>query len=136
MVKEYRLSSETLWNEINNDFQDKGGAYKLFYKDNGQVRPIGRFLETDQDGILYIGKATSYLDRVIGLKKTIHPQMKSASHIGGRRYNKNDNIKEAFPYPNLFIQLIGHDRPEDKEKVLLDEYFTKFGEVPPLNANG
>jgi hypothetical protein len=62
--------------------------------------------------------------------------MKTASHICGRRYNKNDNIKKAFPYSNLFLQLIGYERPEDKERELLDEYFIKFGEVPPLNANG
>jgi len=136
MIKEYRLSSETLWNEINNDFQDKGGAYKLFYQANGQVRPIGRFLDIDNDGILYIGKAICYLDRVIELKKTIDPTMKSASHICGRRYYNNDNIVKEFPYPNLFIQLIGNDNPRDKEKELLSEYFNKFGEVPPLNANG
>lgn len=136
MVKEYRLSSKTLWNEINNDFQEKGGAYKLFYKDNGKVRSIERFLGTDTDGILYIGSASSYLDRIIDLKKTLDPNYISAPHICGRRYNKNDNIKKEFPYPNLFIRLIGHDKPKDKERELLDQYFKKFGEVPPLNANG
>lgn len=135
-MKEYLLSSENLWNEINDDFKDKGGAYKLFCKENGKVKEIARLLDIDKDGILYIGKAISYLDRVINLKKTMHPEMKSDSHICGRRYNKNDKIKEAFPYSNLYIHLIGHEKPEEMERKLIDEYFEKFGEVPPLNANG
>jgi hypothetical protein len=134
MIKEYRLSSESLWEEINTDFQDKGGAYKMIYKENGKVRQIGRFLKVDSEGTLCIGKATCYLDRVIGLKKTIDPKYESEPHIGGRRYKKNDNIKIIFPYSNLYVILIEDDNPESKEKELLDQYFQQFGEVPPLNA--
>ena len=136
MIKEYLLSSKTLWYEINNNYQENGGAYKLYCKENGLVRPVERFLGRDTDGILYIGKATSYLVRVIYLKKTFDPNMKSDSYICGRRYNKNESIKETYPFQNLFIELIGHNSPEDKEKELLNECFTKFGEVPPLNAHG
>lgn len=136
MVKEYLLLSDTLWEEIYRDFNNKGGIYKLFYKNNGQIRPIKRLLGTDKEGILYIGKASYFLNRVIELKKTIDPQMKTDSHICGRRYNKNDNIKKAFPFNNLHIQLTDDNRPEKKEKELLDNYFKKFGEVPPLNAEG
>jgi len=136
MIKEYQLSSKKLHNEINNDFQQKGGAYKLLVKDNNKALPINRFLGTDKDGILYIGKATSYLNRVLALKKTIDPNLKSKSHICGRRYNKNEKIIEQFPYINLFVQLIEDQYPEIKERELIDEYFNKYGEVPPLNANG
>lgn len=136
MVNEYQLSSETLWNEINDDFQNKGGAYKLIFRSKGQIKPIGRFLGIDKDGVLYIGKATCYLDRVIALKKTIDPKMKSASHICGRRYNKLEGVKAEYPYENLFIQLFQDDNPEEKELEFLNEYVNRFGEVPPLNANG
>lgn len=136
MIKEYHLSSKTVWTEINNDFEEKGGAYILFFKDKGQIRPISRFLEVDTDGILYIGKATSYLHRVINLKKSLDPMKKSTSHICGRRYKKNENIVKEFPFQNLYVRLFVHDKPEEKERELLDKYFTKFGEVPPLNANG
>lgn len=112
MTIEYQLSSDTLWNEIHDNFQVKGGAYKLICRINGQIRPIGRLLGTDKDGVLYIGKANSYVDRVVGLKKTINPKMKSASHICGRRYNKLESVKAEFPYNNLFIQLIQADNPE------------------------
>lgn len=136
MIKEYKLSSKELWQDIFNDFGDKGGAYKLFCRKNNRIEPIGRLLGTDQKGILYIGKATSYLDRVIGLKKTIDPEKKSSSHICGRRYNKNEKISKTFPFKNLYIILIGHNEPLEKETELLTEYFNTFGEVPPLNANG
>lgn len=137
MTKKYQLFSKTLWEEINKDFQEKGGAYRLFYKDgHNQTHSINRFLGKDKEGILYIGKATSYLDRVLNLKKTIDPNLKTNSHICGRRYNKNGKIKEQFPYSNLFVQLIEDQSPEIKERELIDEYFNNFGEVPPLNANG
>ena len=132
----YELSSDTLWNEINDDFEESGGAYRLFCKRGENIIPIQRLLGTDPSGILYIGSAISYLDRVIDLKKTIDPKYKSTPHIGGRRYNKNPRIAQRFPYVSLFIELIGDKNPESKEKGLLDAYFLKFGEVPPLNANG
>ena len=134
MIKEYRLSDQELWGKINEDFGSKGGTYKLCYKENGKVRVIGRLLGEDSDGILYIGKAVSFLERVIELKKD--PSYKTDTHICGRRYNKNKKIQMSFPYRNLFIQLSGHDNPEEKEKELLHEYFNRFGEVPPLNAYG
>lgn len=136
MVKEYRLSNESLWKEIYKDFEEKGGAYILFYKDKEQIRPISRFLGIDTNGILYIGKATSYLDRVINLKKSLDPVKKSSSHICGRRYKKNINIVNEFPFQSLYIRILTHENPEVKERELLSEYFDKFGEVPPLNANG
>ncbi len=136
MKKEYRLSDENLWGKIDKDFQNGGGIYKLFYKEDKEIRSIQRFLGVDKEGVLYIGKTNCYLHRVIELKKTIKPDMKSSSHICGRRYNKNDQVKKKFPYLNLFIELVGNVNPEKKERELLDEYFEKFGEVPPLNANG
>ena len=136
MISIYKLSSDTLWDDINTDFKESGGAYRLFCKREMQVVSIHRLLEIDTTGTLYIGSALSYLDRVIGLKKTIDPKYKSEPHIGGRRYNKNPRIAQRFPYISLFIELIGDKNPESKEKGLLDAYFLKFGEVPPLNANG
>ena len=136
MIKEYHLSSKKLWTEINEDFKEKGGAYILFFKDKGKIRPIARFIGIDGDGILYIGKATSYLDRVINLKKSLDPEKKSTAHICGRRYKKNKNIVKEFPFQNLYIRLFPHNNPEEKERELIDKYFNEFGEVPPLNANG
>lgn len=134
MVKEYHIASPTFWDDINRDFKTGGGIYKLFRKKDGKVQPIQRFLGEDINGTLYIGKATSYLDRVINLKKNLDPKYISSPHICGRRYKKNIRIREAFPYSDLFVQLEGSDDPVNLEKKLLLDYVEKFGEVPPLNA--
>jgi hypothetical protein len=134
MVKEYHIASPTFWDDINRDFGTGGGIYKLFSKRDGKIQPINRFLGQDENGTLYIGKATSYIDRVIGLKKTLDPKYKSSPHICGRRYNKNIRVQEAFPFTDLFVQLESSDDPVNREKELLLEYFNTFGEVPPLNA--
>lgn len=133
-MKEFKLSNESLWIDIERAFGQKGGAYKLVSRISGAIKPIPRFLGIDNDGVLYIGKATCYLDRIIDLKKTM--SMNSSAHICGRRYKNHDKIKVTFPLEHMYIQLIQADIPEEKEKELLNKYVREFGEVPPLNANG
>lgn len=136
MIKEYKLSDKNLWHKIFEDFETKGGAYKLICRENNNVKPIGRLLGTDTAGVLYIGKANNYTKRIVGLKKTIDTKYASEPHICGRRYCRNSKIRENFDYPNLYVQLYSHEEPILKEMELLNEYFEQFGEVPPLNANG
>ena len=128
------IADSDFWNKINNLFQDGGGVYKIIAVQDGQRITINRFLGYDKNGILYIGKANSFLDRVINLKKSISPDYKGASHICGRRYKSNPNIARQFPFSNLFIELIRSDRPDEFETELLNDYRLVFGEVPPLNA--
>ena len=134
MKVQYKLSSDNLWNDINRDFENNGGTYRMFAKENDQVLPIGRLLGKDEQGTLYIGKATRFLDRVIDLRKTLDPDYKTSTHICGRRYNKNPSIQESFPFSRLYIELARDDRPGLKESELIQEYFERYGEVPPLNA--
>jgi hypothetical protein len=128
------LADSGFWNTINDQHQITGGIYKIIAIQNGQRIPVNRFLGTDNSGILYIGKATSFVDRVINLKKSISPDHKGSSHICGRRYKSNPNIAKKFPYDILYIELIPGDNPQELERNLLAEYVTTFGEVPPLNA--
>jgi hypothetical protein len=67
------IQAKDFWDEINKLHQQRGGVYKLIAVKNGQRILVNRFLKTDNDGVLYIGKATSFLDRVIELKKSISP---------------------------------------------------------------
>ena len=128
------FDNPSFWEIINERCDKKGGAYKIVAVRNGQRIPINRFLDTDNDGVLYIGKATNYLDRVINLKKSISPNYKGTSHICGRRYKKYPNIALKFPYELLYIDLILSEEPEKLEKELIADYVQKYGEVPPLNA--
>ncbi len=135
MISElFRLADDDFWDLVHTKYNTSGGVYKIIAVKSNQRVPINRFLGTDDQGVLYIGKATSYIDRVIGLRKSISPGYKGASHICGRRYKSNPRIASFFPYETLFIELIPSDFPEIHEKKFLVEYSNMFGEVPPLNA--
>jgi len=129
-----QIADEDLWNKINLLHQTKGGVYKIIAVQNGQRVSVNRFLGIDNLGILYIGKATSFLDRVINLKKSISPDYSGESHICGRRYKSNPNIALKFPFDCMYLELIESEKPEELERDNLFEYLRKFGEVPPLNA--
>lgn len=137
-MKKLLLSSDDLWHQIKDMYGSKGGVYKLHcYSDIDQLQIMttNRLLGTDEDGVLYIGKAISFLDRVINLKKSISPEYKGSSHICGNRY-KNDtykNLRAKFTYSNLCVSFIESDNPEKDEKKEIEEYCKKFGEPPPLN---
>jgi hypothetical protein len=128
------LSDKDFWKLINERHSVKGGVYKIIAVRESQRIPINRFLATDNSGVLYIGKATSFINRVIQLKKSISPDYNGRSHICGRRYKSNPNIAKVFPYDILYIELIQADNPKELERKLLTEYAKIYGEVPPLNA--
>ena len=67
----FAISDTTLWDKINNAFGNRGGAYKVVAIKNEKPIIINRLLGADTNGILYIGKAINYLDRVITLKKSL-----------------------------------------------------------------
>jgi hypothetical protein len=129
-----QIADEDFWEKVYERHQAKGGVYKIIAVNNYHRVPIKRFLGIDDEGILYIGKAISYLDRVINLKKSISPDYKGSGHICGRRYKSNSKIAEQFPYNYLHIELIQTDNPKQEEAKYLKEYFNKFGEAPPLNV--
>ena len=115
--KKYPLSDKELWYKIESDFSKSGGIYKLFCLDNNdQIIRINRLLKTDRNGILYIGKTTSFLDRVINLKKSISPDYNSDSRECGVRYKSSDFIKAKFPFQNLIIELNTYENTHSAEK--------------------
>ena len=128
------LSDSKFWDAISDCHQQKGGVYKIIAVTDGNRIPINRFLGTDYEGVLYIGKATSFLNRVIDLKKSLSPEHNSRAHICGRRYKSLPRIAEHFPFDTLHIDLLPSDTPVVLETQLLHEYRNLFGEVPPLNA--
>ena len=129
-----QLADKDLWNKINAQHQIRGGVYKIIAVQNGQRVTINRFLGSDHSGVLYIGKATSFLDRVIDFKKTISPDYNGQAHICGRRYKSNPSIAIKFPFDWLHLELTESDKPEELERKYLIEYAATYGEVPPLNA--
>jgi len=133
-MSKFKISSEEMWHEINAQHGDSGGAYILKCDSgNGSPIPVDRLLSKDLDGILYIGKASSFLNRVADLKKSISPEYKSGSHECGSRFKQHSGISAAFPYESLYLNLVEDTEPRAVESTLLKEYEDKFGELPPLN---
>ncbi|NMY39782.1 hypothetical protein HBN76_00535 [Pseudomonas sp. WS 5013] len=134
-----RIASSDFWERIESSFGTSGGVYKvacLQAVDSDETIPVQRLLGTDSEGVLYIGMAASFIDRVIDLKKSLSPQHLSRGHECGVRIKKHKAISEAFPYEQLVISFIGSDSPRATERLALEEYFTTYGELPPLNRAG
>ena len=131
----FQISNDNLWNLINDHFGNGGGVYKIIAMSDNKPTAINRFIGIDTTGVLYIGKADSFVDRVITLKKSLLPDYKDTSHKVGNIYKEHPIIAAHFPLENLYVELQADDNPKNLESILIDEYFKKYGEVPPLNAN-
>ena len=125
-----------MWYRIEEKFKETGGVYILKCStshNNFVSTTINRLLDCDKNGVLYIGKANSFLDRVPNLKKSISPGYNSSSHECDSRYKSNNKFKEKLPYENLYFELYGSDEPIVLEKEFLEDYEELFGELPPFN---
>lgn len=130
---EFQIAHKEFWYQIEESHKTGGGVYVLFSKENGVRKPIPRLLEIDSEGKLYIGKADSFLDRVIMLKKSLSPDHISTGHECGVRWKIHKKIQERFPYESLHVALYPTDDPRGLESTMLKKYEKQFGELPPLN---
>jgi hypothetical protein len=130
----FRLDDNDFWNQVNEVHQEKGGVYRLLSIQEGKPKEINRFLGVDREGILYIGKAESFLDRVSNLKKSIAPGYRGTAHGCGINYKSNPAIEKLYPYESLYLELLESESPRKLEAALIKEYVQTYGEVPPLNA--
>ncbi|MEO0076037.1 MAG: hypothetical protein ABIK31_08080 [candidate division WOR-3 bacterium] len=115
----------------------KPGVYKLIAFDKKEnIIPINRFLGTDQNGILYIGKSINLLKRMIKLRRGLINPSEAIGHIATRRIKSIKNILNYIDINTLRISIEYTDSPESAKKfeaTLLDKYTEEFGERPPLN---
>lgn len=134
--KSFHIANENFWFNIESEFGQAGGIYKLVCIQKGKPLPICRLTGKDNNGILYIGKATSFLNRVIELKKSISKGYETLSHEAGFRYLEIDTIQKHFPYKDLYVLLKVDDNTDTPEQEALKSYVNEFGEPPPLNRIG
>jgi excinuclease UvrABC nuclease subunit len=125
-------------NLILNDYlKSKPGVYKLIAFDKkGNIIPINRFIGTDQNGILYIGKSKNLLKRMTKLRRGIINPEEEKGHIAIRRIKSIKNILNYIDITSLRISIDYIEFPESAkefEKTLLNKYTEEFGERPPLN---
>ncbi len=133
----FLLSADDFWQCV----PKGGGVYRLHCylgNDLTKVMPTQRVLGTDKEGILYIGKALSFLRRVTDLKKAIAPNYRGQNHVCGRRYKMPlySSFSKQFPYQRLCVSFKPANNPRSAENHAISEYAKTFGELPPLNRQG
>ena len=135
------ISPKELYSQINSRFGSGGGIYRLHCfadQTHQEIIHICRVCGVDKEGVLYIGKAISYLNRVITFKKALSPDYNSRGHICRRRYwnDTYTSFRKKFPYERLCVSFLASENPEELEKAELARYCSAYGEPPPLNRMG
>lgn len=130
-IKAIRLADKNFWNQL----PESGGVYFIHSFNDKAPLKINRVLKVDDRGILYIGKSENIRERLRMLWRVINPQLKAKAHTFGIKYNDNKNLRKAFPLESLIISYKTTNESKKIESKLLNQYFAKFGEVPPLNSS-
>ena len=115
-----------------------GGVYRLVAVTDGRPFPIARVAAIDPEGVLYIGKADSFVDRVITLKKSILPDYDTDTHEAAARLQAlwgHPDAKGRFGLQKIRIQLFVDQAPREAESAFIQRYAQRFGELPPLNRS-
>lgn len=112
-------------------------VYKVRLLAGGEVVELPRFLRHDRSGILQIGVSGSFEKRrrqfVRGLASGRGHSEGNMLHILERR-SALLQIFSGCSYEIAFVQMSGRDEALAEEETLIKRYFTRFGEVPPLNT--
>lgn len=116
------------------------GIYKLYYFENGRPRTIKRLFSEDSSGIIYIGMTEGPLSyRVGNLQKALvanweteNGKPASSGHTQmGKKYYR---IRKKINIDDLHIQIFPHQHPKQAETDCLENYVSKFAELPPFNG--
>jgi hypothetical protein len=125
------------WENIENlpDYEGKGVYRFRLVDNNGNSMSIQRFLGEDKDGIIAIGQTKNIKTRLKQFNKVVI-ETKNYPHSEGltihllRRITKFDDKYGTYTFQYTFSKI---DNPKEGEKKLLESYFEKYGETPPLN---
>lgn len=112
------------------------GVYRLYaFKENQSPIPVQRFGGIDYSGILYIGQTTKQTlrKRIYNFLATTRQNGNTTNHSGGLKYRTNQIIRTTLAEHLLYFDFEVCLNPLDREKELLREYATLYGEYPPLN---
>ena len=130
-TKMISLARNEFWTEI----PETAGIYLIHACSNKVPVKLNRVIGVDGKGLLYIGKSKNIRARLRMLWRVLNPKLKATAHTFGTKYNSNKKLRESFPFSSLFISYRTTNEPKILESKLLDNYFTKFGEVPPFNSS-
>ena len=130
-MKSISLAEDCFWKNI----PEVGGVYQIHcFKDKKYIW-FNRVLGIDNEGILYIGKSVNLRERLRMLKRSLNQKPKVSGHTFGKKYYENKKLENAFPLKSLYVSYKTTTAPKTLETKLLNQYFAKFGEVPPMNSS-
>lgn len=148
----YLLSDRELHKKVSDDFGYAPGVYRLhFQSEAGIFTHIQRLLDTDDQGILYIGTSISLPYRISSLKRSISAAYgvdgytDPGTHQCGKKIVQSPRFREHFPFSGFCLTVEPCELHDDNvgygegdhtrlEWEKLSEYFSRFGEFPPLNG--
>jgi len=121
---------------------DLPGTYVLLWEYQGTPKRIQRLLGIDPEGILYIGKTEKRIvDRVSSLQRAILNNCSNTQALpnptGHKALSKKFfRIRKGVNSRELFVRIYVLEKsPLEDESRRLEEYASKYGELPPLNSN-
>ena len=113
---------------------DNSGVYLLQRIDeNEKIKPIPRLLDSDDQGVLYIGKSDNLNNRLGILINLLNGTSTTGKHSMGRRFQEIEKFQEYLRPENMILRIFFCDSPRQVESSLLEEYLQEYGELPPLN---
>ena len=151
-MRSYALTDDNTYRDMMAEYGPFPGIYRLHIRaDTGAFDALPRLLGTDMNGVLYIGTSLRVPERIGSLRKSLHAAYKkgvykaTAAHQCGKKIVQCKKFVERFPFEKLCLTVQPCSQP-DQEMVqkesghtklewrLLTEYFSEFGEFPPLNG--
>jgi hypothetical protein len=132
--------SETTWGKRWIDLCRNGtsGVYRLIALTDNRLdvvpAPLDRVCGIDPTGTLYIGASRSLRTRLGTLVRTHDP-----SKMAGGHAVMSAKLRRRFPPERLAITWRCREPPEmvrNFETELIQDYQARFGELPPVNAQG
>lgn len=113
------------------------GAYAVRCMKAGRAIPICRALATDKSGILCFGQSAGLAVRLRTFARAA--ERGQAPHAEGIRYHAADYSHRGLPYADLQVTWRAFEneaQAKEQEREWFNEYFGRFGELPPLNRQG
>lgn len=131
----------TKWKDIIENPDYTGcGVYKIRLVDSESYPlNIPRFLDTDKEGILQIGRSENIERRIKAFRGA--KEGRKYDHAEGKRLNRimkcpnYEKRKNNCKIEYSFQKLLNKSKAKTEEERLMKCYFKKYGEVPPINNN-
>lgn len=114
----------------------KNGVYKIFLFKDEKPLTIPRFLSNDDTGLVYIGAAekTPLAYRLTCFVASKNSKKRQNNHSGGDKIKSNGKLLELTNDLVFMYEVILASEAKEKEREMLKNYITEYGEVPPLNG--